>query len=145
MVTKIPRFAFEKFPAADNRLTTQMKSVGEVMAIGRTFQESFQKALRGLEVGVDGMNEKTQDREILEKELGEPGPERIWYVGDAFAAGWTLDEVHNITKIDKWFLVQIEEIVKIELELDKHYEAHGDKALSMLDAATLRALKQGLL
>ena len=142
VVTKIPRFAFEKFPAADNRLTTQMKSVGEVMAIGRTFQESFQKALRGLEVGVDGMNEKTQDREILEKELGEPGPERIWYVGDAFAAGWTLDEVHNITKIDKWFLVQIEEIVKIELELDKHYEAHGDKALSMLDAATLRALKQ---
>ena len=122
MVTKIPRFAFEKFPAADNRLTTQMKSVGEVMAIGRTFQESFQKALRGLEVGVDGMNEKTQDREILEKELGEPGPDRIWYVGDAFAAGWTLDEVHNITKIDKWFLVQIEEIVKIELELDKVYE-----------------------
>lgn len=142
MVTKIPRFAFEKFPAADNRLTTQMKSVGEVMAIGRTFQESFQKALRGLEVGVDGMNEKTQDREILEKELGEPGPDRIWYVGDAFAAGWTLDEVHNITKIDKWFLVQIEEIVKIELDLDKHYEAHGDKALSLLDAATLRTLKQ---
>jgi carbamoyl-phosphate synthase large subunit len=95
VVTKIPRFAFEKFPAADNRLTTQMKSVGEVMAIGRTFQESFQKALRGLEVGVDGMNEKTQDREILEKELGEPGPERIWYVGDAFAAGWSLDEVHD--------------------------------------------------
>jgi Carbamoylphosphate synthase large subunit (split gene in MJ) len=112
----------------DNRLTTQMKSVGEVMAIGRTFQESFQKALRGLEVGVDGMNEKTQDREILEKELGEPGPDRIWYVGDAFAAGWSLDEVHAITKIDKWFLVQIEEIVKIELDLDKHYEAHGDKA-----------------
>lgn len=142
VVTKIPRFAFEKFPAADNRLTTQMKSVGEVMAIGRTFQESFQKALRGLEVGVDGMNEKTQDREILEKELGEPGPDRIWYVGDAFAAGWTLDEVHNITKIDKWFLVQIEEIVKIELDLDKHYEAHGDKALSLLDATTLRTLKQ---
>jgi carbamoyl-phosphate synthase large subunit len=70
-----------------------MKSVGEVMAMGRTFQESFQKALRGLEVGVDGMNEKTQDREILERELGEPGPERIWYVGDAFAAGWSLDEV----------------------------------------------------
>ncbi len=85
MVTKIPRFAFEKFPTADNRLTTQMKSVGEVMAMGRTFQESFQKALRGLEVGVDGMNEKTQDRETLESELGEPGPERIWYVGDAFA------------------------------------------------------------
>jgi carbamoyl-phosphate synthase large subunit len=90
VVTKIPRFAFEKFPAADSRLTTQMKSVGEVMAMGRTFQESFQKALRGLEVGVDGMNEKTQDRELLEKELGEPGPDRIWYVGDAFAAGWSL-------------------------------------------------------
>ncbi len=142
VVTKIPRFAFEKFPTADNRLTTQMKSVGEVMAIGRTFQESFQKALRGLEVGVDGMNEKTQDREILEKELGEPGPDRIWYVGDAFAAGWSLDEVHAITKIDKWFLVQIEEIVKIELDLDKHFETYGDKALSMLDAATLRILKQ---
>ncbi len=142
VVTKIPRFAFEKFPAADNRLTTQMKSVGEVMAIGRTFQESFQKALRGLEVGVDGMNEKTQDREILEKELGEPGPDRIWYVGDAFAAGWTLDEVHNITKIDKWFLVQIEEIVKIELELDQVYEEKGDAALAALDATTLRTLKQ---
>ncbi|WP_339958826.1 carbamoyl-phosphate synthase large subunit [Delftia acidovorans] len=142
VVTKIPRFAFEKFPAADNRLTTQMKSVGEVMAIGRTFQESFQKALRGLEVGVDGMNEKTQDREILEKELGEPGPDRIWYVGDAFAAGWTLDEVHNITKIGKWFLVQIEEIVKIELELDQVYEEKGDAALAALDATTLRTLKQ---
>jgi len=142
VVTKIPRFAFEKFPAADNRLTTQMKSVGEVMAIGRTFQESFQKALRGLEVGVDGMNEKTQDREILEKELGEPGPDRIWYVGDAFAAGWTLDEVHSITKIDKWFLVQIEEIVKIELELDQLAAAKGDGALASLDAQTLRTLKQ---
>ncbi|GGH56041.1 carbamoyl-phosphate synthase (glutamine-hydrolyzing) [Comamonas phosphati] len=142
VVTKIPRFAFEKFPAADNRLTTQMKSVGEVMAIGRTFQESFQKALRGLEVGVDGMNEKTQDREILEKELGEPGPERIWYVGDAFAAGWTLDEVHNITKIDKWFLVQIEEIVKIELDLDQLFEDKGEQALAALDAGTLRTLKQ---
>lgn len=142
VVTKIPRFAFEKFPAADNRLTTQMKSVGEVMAIGRTFQESFQKALRGLEVGVDGMNEKTQDREILEQELGEPGPDRIWYVGDAFAAGWTLDEVHNITKIDKWFLVQIEEIVKIELDLDKLVEEKGEQALASLDAATLRVLKQ---
>ncbi|MFO1243751.1 MAG: carbamoyl-phosphate synthase large subunit [Ramlibacter sp.] len=119
VVTKIPRFAFEKFPAADSRLTTQMKSVGEVMAMGRTFQESFQKALRGLEVGVDGLNEKTQDREVLEKELGEPGPERIWYVGDAFAQGLSVDEVYDLTKIDKWFLVQIEEIVKIELELEK--------------------------
>ena len=142
VVTKIPRFAFEKFPAADDRLTTQMKSVGEVMAMGRTFQESFQKALRGLEVGVDGLNEKTQDREVLEKELGEPGPERIWYVGDAFAMGLSVDEVFDLTKIDRWFLVQIEEIVKIELDLDKLYAEQGDKALAALDAATLRALKQ---
>ena len=135
VVTKIPRFAFEKFPAADARLTTQMKSVGEVMAIGRTFQESFQKALRGLEVGVDGMNEKTQDREVLEQELGAPGPERIWYVGDAFAQGMCVDEVYALTKIDPWFLVQIEEIVKIELELET-------KTLAELDALTLRALKK---
>ncbi|MET1117090.1 MAG: carbamoyl-phosphate synthase large subunit [Comamonas sp.] len=142
VVTKIPRFAFEKFPTADNRLTTQMKSVGEVMAIGRTFQESFQKALRGLEVGVDGMNEKTQDRETLEKELGEPGPDRIWYVGDAFAMGLSVDEVFNLTKIDRWFLVQIEQIVKIELELDEVYAAKGEGALAAIDAATLRTLKQ---
>jgi len=135
VVTKIPRFAFEKFPQADSRLTTQMKSVGEVMAMGRTFQESFQKALRGLEVGVDGMNEKTQDREVLEKELGEPGPERIWYVGDAFAQGMSVDEVFALTKIDPWFLVQIEEIVKIELELET-------KSLDDIDADTLRLLKQ---
>jgi carbamoyl-phosphate synthase large subunit len=142
VVTKIPRFAFEKFPAADSRLTTQMKSVGEVMAMGRTFQESFQKALRGLEVGADGMNEKTQDREVLEKELGEPGPERIWYVGDAFAMGLSLDEVYELTRIDKWFLVQIEEIVKIELELDQLTAAHGDAALRLVGADDLRALKQ---
>jgi carbamoyl-phosphate synthase large subunit len=135
VVTKIPRFAFEKFPTADSRLTTQMKSVGEVMAMGRTFQESFQKALRGLEVGVDGMNEKTQDREVLERELGEPGPDRIWYVGDAFAAGWSIDEVHQFTKIDKWFLVQIEEIVKLELAMEK-------TSLDAIDADTLRGLKQ---
>ena len=135
VVTKIPRFAFEKFPTADSRLTTQMKSVGEVMAMGRTFQESFQKALRGLEVGVDGMNEKTQDREVLERELGEPGPDRIWYVGDAFAAGWSIDEVHQFTKIDKWFLVQIEEIVKLELAMEK-------TTLDAIDTATLRGLKQ---
>jgi len=135
VVTKIPRFAFEKFPTADNRLTTQMKSVGEVMAMGRTFQESFQKALRGLEVGVDGMNEKTQDREVLEKELGTPGPERIWYVGDAFAAGWSLEEVFNLTKIDPWFLIQIEEIVKIELELERH-------RLNDLSEGELRTLKK---
>ncbi len=142
VVTKIPRFAFEKFPTADSRLTTQMKSVGEVMAMGRTFQESFQKALRGLEVGVDGMNEKTQDRELLEKELGEPGPERIWYVGDAFAMGLSVDEVYDLTKIDKWFLVQIEEIVKIELELDQLAAQHGDGALARLSADTLRGLKK---
>ena len=142
VVTKIPRFAFEKFKDADDRLTTQMKSVGEVMAMGRTFQESFQKALRGLEVGVDGMNEKTQDREILEKELGSPGPERIWYVGDAFASGWSLDEVYDITKIDKWFLVQIQEIVNIELELDQHTATSGDKALSLLSGTELLKLKQ---
>ena len=135
VVTKIPRFAFEKFPTADARLTTQMKSVGEVMAMGRTFQESFQKALRGLEVGVDGMNEKTQDREVLEKELGAPGPDRIWYVGDAFAMGLSVDEVFALTKIDRWFLVQIEQIVKIELELET-------TTLDKIDAATLRALKQ---
>ncbi|HEY9096544.1 MAG TPA: carbamoyl-phosphate synthase large subunit, partial [Hydrogenophaga sp.] len=135
VVTKIPRFAFEKFPAADSRLTTQMKSVGEVMAMGRTFQESFQKALRGLEVGVDGMNEKTQDREILERELGTPGPDRIWYVGDAFAAGWSIEEVHQFTKIDRWFLVQIEEIVKIELQLEK-------TKLDAIDTDTLRGLKK---
>ncbi|WP_421954988.1 carbamoyl-phosphate synthase large subunit [Polaromonas sp.] len=135
VVTKIPRFAFEKFPQADSRLTTQMKSVGEVMAMGRTFQESFQKALRGLEVGVDGMNEKTQDREVLEKELGAPGPDRIWYVGDAFALGMSVDEVFALTKIDPWFLVQIEQIVKIELELET-------TSLDKIDAVTLRALKQ---
>jgi carbamoyl-phosphate synthase large subunit len=135
VVTKIPRFAFEKFPQADNRLTTQMKSVGEVMAMGRSFQESFQKALRGLEVGVDGMNEKTVDREWLKRELGEPGPERIWFVGDAFAQGWTVDEVFDITKIDRWFLVQIEEIVKLELQLER-------VGLDDLDADTLRGLKR---
>lgn len=150
VVTKIPRFAFEKFPTADNRLTTQMKSVGEVMAIGRTFQESFQKALRGLEVGVDGMNEKTQDLELLEKELGQPGPERIWYVGDAFAKGYSLARVHELTKIDPWFLAQIEDIVKIELALDARlaeHQAHnaansGIAALHSLSAQDLRRLKQ---
>jgi len=135
VVTKIPRFAFEKFPTADSRLTTQMKSVGEVMAIGRTFQESFQKALRGLEVGVDGLNEKTQDREVLEKELGEPGPDRIWYVGDAFGQGMSVDEVFALTKIDPWFLVQIEEIVKIELELET-------TSLDKISPTELRALKR---
>ncbi len=135
IVTKVPRFAFEKFPQANDRLTTQMKSVGEVMAIGRTFQESFQKALRGLEVGVDGLNQKTTDREKIEKELGEPGPERIWYVGDAFENGFTLEEVRELTHIDPWFLAQIKEIVDLEMELD-------DKRLADIDAHTLRALKR---
>jgi len=142
VVTKIPRFAFEKFPTADSRLTTQMKSVGEVMAMGRTFQESFQKALRGLEVGVDGMNEKTQDREVLERELGAPGPERIWYVGDAFAQGMTVEEVFDLTRIDRWFLVQIEQIVQIELELERLPQPAQGTVLDGLDAQTLRALKQ---
>ncbi|MBU6438321.1 MAG: carbamoyl-phosphate synthase large subunit, partial [Betaproteobacteria bacterium] len=142
VVTKIPRFAFEKFKDANDRLTTQMKSVGEVMAMGRTFQESFQKALRGLEVGVDGMNEKTQDRQVLEKELGEPGPERIWYVGDAFAQGMTLDEVHALTKIDPWFLVQIQDIVQIELGIDELAARHGSDSLAQVDAAALRLLKR---
>ncbi len=145
VVTKIPRFAFEKFPQADTRLTTQMKSVGEVMAIGRSFQESFQKALRGLEVGVDGMNEKTQDRQKLEQALGEPGPERIWYVGDAFAAGWTLDEVHQITRIDPWFLAQIADIIQIEMSIDTliaTQQGDGVAALQSLPAGQLRALKQ---
>ena len=142
VVTKIPRFAFEKFPAADSRLTTQMKSVGEVMAMGRTFQESFQKALRGLEVGVDGMNEKTQDREVLEKELGAPGPERIWYVGDAFAMGMSVNEVFELTRIDRWFLVQIEQIVRLELELENLPANAEGSVLDTLDAQTLRALKQ---
>jgi carbamoyl-phosphate synthase large subunit len=135
VVTKIPRFAFEKFPQADSHLTTQMKSVGEVMAIGRTFQESFQKALRGLEVGVDGLNQKTTERERIEEELGEPGPERIWYVGDAFAAGFTLEEVHALTRIDPWFLAQIKEIVDIELELDR-------RTLGDIDRDTLLWLKK---
>ena len=142
VVTKIPRFAFEKFPAADSRLTTQMKSVGEVMAMGRTFQESFQKALRGLEVGVDGMNEKTQDREVLERELGEPGPERIWYVGDGFAQGMSVQEMHALTKIDPWFLVQIEQIVKLELDIERLPQPASGGTLDVMDAATLRALKQ---
>ncbi|HYQ38115.1 MAG TPA: carbamoyl-phosphate synthase large subunit [Pseudomonas sp.] len=119
VVTKVPRFAFEKFPKADARLTTQMKSVGEVMAIGRTFQESVQKALRGLEVGVAGFDPKLdladpEAQSILKRELTVPGAERIWYVADAFRAGLSLDDVYALTKIDHWFLVQIEDLVKEE-------------------------------
>nr|WP_288119282.1 carbamoyl-phosphate synthase large subunit [Thiomonas sp.] len=135
VVTKVPRFAFEKFPQADSRLTTQMKSVGEVMAIGRTFQESFQKALRGLEVGVDGLNQKTTDRETLERELGEPGPERIWYLGDALAQGFSLEDVHQLTRIDPWFLAQIKDIVDVELQLER-------AQLEQIDAETMRWLKR---
>ncbi len=127
VVTKIPRFAFEKFPQADSRLTTQMKSVGEVMAMGRTFQESFQKALRGLEVGVDGLDEKSTDLDEIQKEMGEPGPERIWFVGDAFRAGMTVDQVFDHSKIDPWFLVQIEDIIKREMALKGRHLADLDK------------------
>ncbi|EXI76642.1 MAG TPA: carbamoyl-phosphate synthase large subunit [Candidatus Accumulibacter phosphatis] len=112
VVTKVPRFAFEKFPEADSRLTTQMKSVGEVMAIGRTFQESLQKALRGLEVGVDGFDEKSADREEIEAALSEARPERIWYLADAFRIGMSLDEIHRLTAIDPWFLAQIEDLYR---------------------------------
>ncbi|MEA3411847.1 MAG: carbamoyl-phosphate synthase large subunit [Pseudomonadota bacterium] len=122
VVTKVPRFTFEKFPRADNRLTTQMKSVGEVMAIGRTFQESLQKALRGLETGADGLDPmfgdgSDDDAAVLSRELRETGPHRLWYVADAFRQGMALDEVHKLTAIDPWFLAQISEIVGCEREL----------------------------
>ena len=135
VVTKIPRFAFEKFPQADSRLTTQMKSVGEVMAIGRTFQESFQKALRGLEVGVDGLDEVSSDLDDIIQEIGEPGPDRIWYLADAFRMGMGLDEIYAETKVDPWFLEQIEELITIETELKQ-------RKIDSLSAAELRFVKQ---
>lgn len=135
VVTKVPRFAFEKFPQANNRLTTQMKSVGEVMAIGRSFQESLQKALRGLETGFYGFDEITTDREVIENEIADPGPSRIWYVADAFRIGMSVEEVFNITKIDPWFLVQIEDLIKEE-------EALRGQAVEVLDAGLLRRLKR---
>ncbi|ANA32240.1 Carbamoyl-phosphate synthase large chain [Ralstonia mannitolilytica] len=135
VVTKVPRFAFEKFPQADSHLTTQMKSVGEVMAMGRTFQESFQKALRGLEVGVDGLDEKSTDRDEIIEEIGEAGPDRIWYLGDAFRLGLSIDEVYAETSIDPWFLAQIEDIVKTETLVKA-------RTLDSLSAAELRMLKQ---
>jgi len=135
IVTKIPRFAFEKFPAANDRLTTQMKSVGEVMAMGRTFQESFQKALRGLETGAYGLDEVECDREELESELANPGAQRIWYVGQAFREGMSLDQVHALTKIDPWFLAQIEDIVLTEKSL-------VGRSLKALQAPELRDLKR---
>jgi carbamoyl-phosphate synthase large subunit len=135
VVTKIPRFAFEKFPQADDRLTTQMKSVGEVMAMGRTFQESMQKALRGLETGVDGFDERTTDMDSIENELGDPGPERIFYVADAFRVGMTIDQVHQISHIDPWFLAQIEDIVMRE-------KALSGRTLDSLSVAEIRELKR---
>jgi carbamoyl-phosphate synthase large subunit len=135
VVTKVPRFAFEKFKDADDRLTTQMKSVGEVMAIGRTFQESLQKALRGLEVGVDGFNLKSVDPEKIGDELAYPRAERLWYVADAFGIGMSLEELHGYTKIDPWFLAQIKEIVDLELALEK-------RSLGSISAEDMRALKR---
>jgi carbamoyl-phosphate synthase large subunit len=135
VVTKIPRFAFEKFPAADAHLTTQMKSVGEVMAMGRTFQESFQKALRGLETGIDGLTERSTDREEIVQEIGEAGPERILFVGDAFRIGMTLDEIFAETAIDPWFLAQIEQIISTEKSL-------AGRALDSLTKAELFFLKR---
>jgi carbamoyl-phosphate synthase large subunit len=135
VVTKIPRFAFEKFREADPHLTTQMKSVGEVMAIGRTFQESFQKALRGLETGIDGLSERETDREEIVEAIGNAGPERILYVGDAFRIGMSLDEVFDETKIDPWFLAQIEQLVGIEKSL-------AVRTLDSLSIDELRFLKR---
>ncbi|HQT00820.1 MAG TPA: carbamoyl-phosphate synthase large subunit, partial [Thiobacillus sp.] len=135
VVTKIPRFAFEKFPQADDRLTTQMKSVGEVMAIGRTFQESLQKALRGLEVGADGFDPKTSDRDEIEAELMSPGPERIWYLGDAFRIGMTLAEIFAVSKIDPWFLDQIQGLIEMETAL-------AGRALADFGVDELRRLKR---
>jgi carbamoyl-phosphate synthase large subunit len=140
VVTKVPRFAFEKFPKADDRLTTQMKSVGEVMAIGRTFQESLQKALRGLETGKYGLCEMADlegegAKDKLIHEIRLPGPERIWYVAEAFRMGLSLDEVFDHCKIDPWFLVQIEELVNIEREV-------AGQGLEALDGERLRYLKR---
>src|SRR5438309_4012875 len=118
VVTKVPRFAFEKFPQANDRLTTQMKSVGEVMAIGRNFQESLQKALRGLETGVDGFNLKSVDMDKIEDELAYPRGERLWYVADAFGVGMSLEEVQRFTRIDRWFLAQIKDLVDTQPEIE---------------------------
>ena len=140
VVTKVPRFTFEKFPQADPRLTTQMKSVGEVMAIGRSQQESLHKALRGLEIGVDGFDE-ILDREaddaldLLKQELKSPGPMRLWYVADAFRMGLGVDEVFELTAIDRWFLVQIEEIVQLENRV-------REQGMAALNADFLRRLKR---
>ena len=135
VVTKVPRFAFEKFPQANDRLTTQMKSVGEVMAIGRSFQESMQKALRGLEVSVYGFDEIDADPEEINRELASPGPQRLWYVAQAFREGYSLQLVFDLTRIDPWFLVQIEDIIKTEAWL-------RSQNLGDLDDSALRNLKR---
>lgn len=138
VVTKIPRFTFEKFPQAKPVLTTQMKSVGEVMAIGRNFQESMQKALRGLEVGVAGFDPKFEQGQSIDELRGfltEPGPDRVWYVADAFRQGMSLEDVFQLTKIDRWYLIQIQEIVEIENNL-------ASQPLSQMTAQDMRALKR---
>ena len=135
VVTKIPRFAFEKFPKADSHLTTQMKSVGEVMAIGRTFQESFQKALRGLETGVNGLSTKTKDIDLIINQLRQPGPERIWFLADGFRLGMSLDDIHQESKIDPWFLIQIQELIQLEKQISLY-------KLNDLDAAILLKYKK---
>jgi carbamoyl-phosphate synthase large subunit len=135
VVTKVPRFAFEKFPQADTSLTTQMKSVGEVMAMGRTLQESLQKALRGLEIGADGLDERTTERDVIEQEIAHPGPERLWYVADALRIGLTVEEVRALTHIDPWFLAQIEDLVKRE-------QALAGKRIHNLDRDALWELKR---
>ena len=135
VVTKIPRFAFEKFPQADSRLTTQMKSVGEVMAMGRTFQESLHKALRGLETGIDGFDEKTTDPEVIETELADAGPDRILFLADAFRIGMSLEEAHQLTHIDPWFLAQIEDLIRQE-------KALAGKRVGDLDRNALLNLKR---
>ncbi len=140
VVTKVPRFTFEKFPQADDRLTTQMKSVGEVMAIGRTFQESLQKALRGLEIGVDGLDEivdlnDPDVADIMQREMRHPGPERLWYVADAFRSGMSFEDVHEASRIDPWFLAQVEDLVLTEKSL-------ATKTLATLKENELFRLKQ---
>ncbi|MBJ6980625.1 carbamoyl-phosphate synthase large subunit [Luteimonas sp. MC1572] len=141
VVTKIPRFAFEKFPQADARLTTQMKSVGEVMAIGRTFQESLQKALRSLETGKVGLDPtgldlaSEDDLVVLKRELREPGPERLFHIADAFRAGMSVEDVHALSWVDPWFLDQMEDIVAAEREV-------ATRGVDALDGARLRALKR---
>ena len=140
VVTKIPRFTFEKFPQADARLTTQMKSVGEVMAMGRTFQESFQKALRGLETGIDGLNERVElqhpdAKDIIRRQLTEASAERILYVADAFRFGMSIEDVFALTSIDYWFLVQLKELVDIE-------NALKERLLNSISADEMRQLKR---